>query len=480
MGTDGLIGQIVGGRYEIVRLIGKGGMGAIYEVRNTRVGRSFAMKTLIGQAAEDADVLARFRREADVVARIKHPNIVEVVDWEALPDGAPCIILEYLNGEDLAGRIREAAPMPWLFIARVADQILSALSVAHAAGIVHRDLKPQNIFLALDDSGEERAKLLDFGVSKIRDSRSFVTTDAKLLGTPAYMAPEQAEGRGDDVGPQTDLWAMGAILYELATGKLAFDAESLPAVLYRICSKDAEPIRTLRGDAPVAFVELVRDALQRDLAKRITSAEDLRARMREALADVAPQMRYSDKVMAVRSTPRRKRFTGAHDNTLAGTSDIASAQTVQSGAFSLAGATPTGAGQLSPTTVRRRKFRPLAAGVGAAALATLVATAFVATSSERDGEQLPQPSRKAIDVPAPDAAVIAQPASVDAGVDVPIDAPVAPVARKPPRKPPVVKVKPEDPPPPLVQPAATKPGKCDALKGTPDYKQCVLDGGGDD
>src|SRR5205814_9615480 len=121
---DPLLGQVVGGRYEVVRLIGRGGMGAIYEVRNTRVGRSFAMKTLIGEAADDSEVLARFRREADVVARIKHPNIVEGVDWETLADESPCIILEYLHGEDLARRVRDAAPMPWLFIAKVGDQIL--------------------------------------------------------------------------------------------------------------------------------------------------------------------------------------------------------------------------------------------------------------------------------------------------------------------------------------------------------------------
>ena len=241
-GKDQLLGQVVGGRYEIVRLIGKGGMGAIYEVRNTRLGRSFAMKTLIGDAASDAEVLSRFRREADVIARIKHPNIVEVIDWEALEDGSPCMILEYLQGEDLARRIRESGPLPWPLIAKLGDQLLGALSIAHAANIIHRDLKPQNIFLAHDDSGEERAKLLDFGVSKIRDSRSLVTTDARLIGTPSYMAPEQAEGRHDDVGPATDLWAMAAILYEMATGDLAFDGASMPATLYKICSRDAEPI----------------------------------------------------------------------------------------------------------------------------------------------------------------------------------------------------------------------------------------------
>ncbi|MEJ7597978.1 MAG: serine/threonine-protein kinase [Kofleriaceae bacterium] len=326
-GKDELIGQVIGGRYQVVRLIGRGGMGAVYEVVNTRLGRSFAMKILIGEDANDDEVLSRFRREADMIARIKHPNIVEVIDWESLDDGSPCIILEYLQGEDLARRIRDAAPLPWPAIARFGDHVLSALSIAHAANIVHRDLKPQNIFLAHDDSGDERAKLLDFGVSKIRDSQSLVTTDARLLGTPSYMAPEQAEGRHEDVGPATDLWAMGAILYEMATGDLAFDGASMPAVLYKICSKEIEPVSNRRGDAPVAFVQLIRDALARDFDLRISDADVFRVRLRQALSSVA-NVRYSDQVLAARvsspltpssnPTPRPKRQTGAHDETVSG------------------------------------------------------------------------------------------------------------------------------------------------------------------
>src|SRR5258706_2644655 len=117
-GRDPLLGQVVGGRYEVIRLIGKGGMGAIYEVRNTRLGRAFAMKVLLGEAAEDVEVLQRFRREADLIARIKHPNIVEVIDWEELEDGSPCIVLEYLQGEDLAHLIRDSGPLPLGMIAK--------------------------------------------------------------------------------------------------------------------------------------------------------------------------------------------------------------------------------------------------------------------------------------------------------------------------------------------------------------------------
>src|SRR5262249_38747262 len=156
---------------------------------------SFALKTLTAEAAEDFEVLVRFRREAEIVAKLRHPNIVEVVDWDNV-DGVPYLVMEYLRGEPLKTRIQRG-PLAWPDLALIADQMMSALAVAHRAGVVHRDLKPENIFLTRDDSGEERAKLLDFGISKLRDSKTFATTDARLLGTPAYMAPEQAEGRTD-------------------------------------------------------------------------------------------------------------------------------------------------------------------------------------------------------------------------------------------------------------------------------------------
>jgi len=283
---DPLLGQIIAGRYEVVRLLGKGGMGAVYEVRHQRLKRSFAMKTLTAGRADDGEALARFQREADVVATLRHANVVEVIDWEQLPDGAPCMIMELLRGEDLGERLARG-PLPWPLLARIADQVLSALAAAHRAGIVHRDLKPQNIFLVEDDSGEVRAKLLDFGVSKIRDS-AFKTTDDRLIGTPAYMSPEQANGESERIGPAADVWAMGAMLFEMATGRPAFKATSVPALLHRIAFGEPEALLPLRPDAPAAFVELVAGALSREAARRLTTTDELRVGLRTALAGVAP------------------------------------------------------------------------------------------------------------------------------------------------------------------------------------------------
>jgi serine/threonine-protein kinase len=294
---DPLIGTEIAGRYRVVRRIGRGGMGAIYEVEHTKLGRSFAMKTLTWEVASDAETVARFRREADVIAKLRHPNIVEIVDWDALEDGTPCLVMEYLRGEDLGQRIRARGPLPYDQIARFSDETLAALGVAHRAGIVHRDLKPQNIFLAVDDEGRERVKLLDFGVSKIRGVQSF-TTESRLIGTPAYMSPEQAHGSQDEVTPAADVWSMGAILYEMITGKLAFAATSMPSILYRICHEAPDALVDARPDAPAKLVDVIDSALSRDPARRLTDIDTLRALLRKALTGL-PNVAYAEPLRSV-------------------------------------------------------------------------------------------------------------------------------------------------------------------------------------
>src|SRR5262245_57036944 len=261
--NDPWLGLVVGGRYHVVCLIGQGGMGAVYAVRHLKMARTFALKTLSPEVARDPEAVARFQREADIIASLRHPNIVDIVDWDTLPDGSPCMIMEHLRGQDVATRLASAGPMPWPSIARVSDQVLSALTVAHRAGIVHRDLKPDNIFVVVDDLGEEHPKLLDFGVSKVRDSDSQLTGMNRLIGTPAYMSPEQADGRTHETGPETDVWAMGAIVYEMITGHAAFAAASVPSILYRVCHERPDPVRAFRPEAPDALLDVIDRALSR-------------------------------------------------------------------------------------------------------------------------------------------------------------------------------------------------------------------------
>jgi serine/threonine-protein kinase len=391
-----MIGRVIGNRYEVVRLIGKGGMGSIYEVRNTRLGRSFALKTLSCDGPANDKALQRFRREADVIARIKHPNIVDIIDWETLEDGSPAMVMEYLRGEDLGTRL-ERGPLAWPVIARIADQLLSALSVAHANGIVHRDLKPQNVFLAVDDTGAERVKLLDFGVSKVRDSRSIVTTDERLLGTPAYMSPEQADARPDDIDTPSDVWAMGVLLHEMATGEVPFDAPSVPSILYKICHGTSAPLLERRPDAPAAFVDVVAATFVRDIAGRIPDAYTLRSRLREALRGVEG-VQYAD------ALPARDALVASLVSQSLSQSST-STRTLGSATSDVP----------SPTMIARRKLAPVAVALGCAAAAVV---GIAISLAARDRPARPTPSASLVQ-PEPAAAV------PDAAVAVEIMAPAA-------------------------------------------------------
>src|SRR5690242_17558457 len=172
--------------------------------------------------------------------------------------------------------------MPWDAIARIGEQTMSALQLAHRIGITHRDLKPENLFISIDDAGEERVKLLDFGVSKLRGVGRTTGAHA-MLGTPSYMSPEQAQGLTDEIGPSTDVWAMGTILYEMATQRTAYTGETLAATVSNITSGRPMPMKELRTDAPSAFVELVDRAISLDPERRIVTIEELRAGLKSAL-----------------------------------------------------------------------------------------------------------------------------------------------------------------------------------------------------
>ena len=290
-------GTIISDRYQVVCRIGSGGMGTVYEVRHRRLDRQFAAKVLAHDLSNDYTSLARFRREAEVVAGLRHPNIVDIVDWEHLDDGTPCIIMEYLHGESLGDRIQRIGALPWSEVLAIGQQVANALSIAHREGIVHRDLKPDNIYLARTENGEEMVKLLDFGVSKIRHSNTLATQDFALLGTPAYMSPEQADSRSDEIDETTDLWALGAILYEMASNRPAFLAESVPSLLYKVCHSDPPPIGQYRPDASTGFLELLERALSRERSRRFASAEDLRIALEHALSGPALSGRGGAPVM---------------------------------------------------------------------------------------------------------------------------------------------------------------------------------------
>jgi serine/threonine-protein kinase len=264
-------GVILSGTYRIVRLIGRGGMGEVYEALHQRTGASFAIKILAGAPVGDDAIMERFRREAEVTSRLKHPNIVKVFDFDRLLDGRPFLAMELLSGMDLAVlAAAQRSPMSVARISSIIDQISLALFAAHEAGVVHRDLKPGNVFIeALPGSNRDLVRVLDFGISKLRNAPGSLTRTAAVIGTPHYMSPEQATGQTKNIDGQSDQFSLATIAYELLTGRRAFAAESgdgddaAMAIIFRVVHQ-APPSWTSLG---LALPESLERIVLRGMAK---------------------------------------------------------------------------------------------------------------------------------------------------------------------------------------------------------------------
>jgi serine/threonine-protein kinase len=283
------VGSVLQDTYQITKLIGQGGMGTVWQARHLRLpDKRVAIKLLLGERVSE-ELFARFRREADVTSKLGHPNIVGVIDFNTLPGGAPYIVLEYLDGESLAKRI-ERGPLPLREVVEIVGQIGSALYAAHRAEIVHRDLKPDNVFLVptepttTDGAPRDQVKVLDFGISKIKGSMAVKTQESAMLGTPQYMSPEQANGKNSEVDARSDVWALGAIVYEMLTGRCAFGGESLPQVLVKIVAQPSPSLREVPG-IPAHVAEAVDRALAKEPADRFQDVRSFLA----ALTGKPPQ-----------------------------------------------------------------------------------------------------------------------------------------------------------------------------------------------
>ena len=257
-------GTVIGGTYETLHQIGRGGMGEVWLAKHLRVPRQVAIKVLHTRGVPlTDDARARFKREADIVCRLGHPNIVVVEDHNFLPS-----VLELLEGEPLSRRLRRG-PLNIHEARSVVRQVGSALQAAHHQGVVHRDLKPDNIFLLPSPLGGLRVKVLDFGISKIQDSSTVQTQEAVLVGTPQYMSPEQATGSNKDVGPQSDVFALGSIAYEMLSGGPAFSGESIAQMVFKVAYEKHPPLAgKVAADCPATVVAAVEHALLKDRAQR--------------------------------------------------------------------------------------------------------------------------------------------------------------------------------------------------------------------
>jgi serine/threonine-protein kinase len=286
--ADPLLGRIIDGRYEVLSLVGEGGMGTVYEVRHTTLGRVFAMKVLRRDIAKDPDLVARFGQEAKAAAAIGHPNIVTVSDFGSIEVASkeparPYFVMELLEGMSLGALLRAERRVPASRMAPFFVQCSMGLEAAHQAGVIHRDLKPDNIFI-VKKGDQEFVKLLDFGVAKIAGSRR-LTRVGMVFGTPHYMSPEQAEGKRVDA--RTDIYALGVIMYECFSGRVPFEADTYMGVLTKHMFAVPEPLERVVPDASSlgAFGPIVMRCLAKRPEDRYASMGELSAALELALTN---------------------------------------------------------------------------------------------------------------------------------------------------------------------------------------------------
>jgi len=298
-------GTQIAGKYRVERTLAKGGMGVVVLVRHEVLGQLAVIKLLLPSVAGSPGASERFLREARAAANLRSDHVARVFDVGALDDGTPYMLMEYLDGNDLAQELDRRGRLP---VAEAVDHTLEALdavSEAHAIGVIHRDLKPSNLFLVTKPDGSRQVKVLDFGISKVTSelgaADGAVTAENALLGSPAYMSPEQVRS-SKDVDGRTDVWSLGVVLYELVTGRRAFDAPSMGAILSQILADDVPALTRVLPGADAGLERVIQRCLARDRDARYPSA----AAMREALAPfgtarathAAPASAATDAVMA--------------------------------------------------------------------------------------------------------------------------------------------------------------------------------------
>ncbi len=277
-------GEVLDGKYRVERVLGVGGMGIVVAATHVQLHTRVALKFLLPAALGTAQIVERFAREARAAVQIQSEHVARVIDVGTLPTGSPYMVMEYLEGGDLADAVAKDGPMPIAQAVGYVLQACEAIAEAHSLGIVHRDLKPANLFLARRTGRDAVVKVLDFGISKTRESGpSGLTQTSAMMGSPYYMAPEQMMS-SKDVDARADIWALGIILYELLAGTPPFTAETMPEIVFMVTQRDAPPLVEKRADVPPGLAEVVARCLLRDPTKRYANV----AKLASALAPFGP------------------------------------------------------------------------------------------------------------------------------------------------------------------------------------------------
>lgn len=299
-------GAVVAASYRIVRHIGSGGSSHVFEAEHVRLGKRFAIKLLRPELAPNRRTAQRFRREARAVARLPNEHIVSVVDCGELEDCTPYLVMELLDGEDLRALLNREGQLP---VRRALSLIVDAcrgLTAVHHAGLVHRDLKPENLFITRRSSGEDWCKVLDFGVAKMESSLS--TAENAIVGTARYMAPEQLADSAA-VGPATDVYALGAILYECLAGQAVINGSTVQEVMYRIMNAEPMPLSRVAPSVPRAIASVIERCLHKSPKARPASTAEL-AELLQLAASVPSPSASTDATLAddaTRPPPTRQR-----------------------------------------------------------------------------------------------------------------------------------------------------------------------------
>ncbi len=421
---EALVGTVLEGAYRITRLIGEGGMGAVYEAIQLRLDKRVAVKVMASHLAADQEALARFHREAEITSRLGHPHLVALIDFGQAESGEPYLVMEYLEGEDLHHRLRRVGRLPIETVARVVRQVASALSAAHGQGIVHRDLKPGNIFLLQIPGELDFVKVLDFGVSKMMAAQTRLTNQRSTLGTPIYMSPEQATGLVEKIDHHVDQWALACIAWEMLLGRPPFVADDVTALLYQIIKMDPHPLTPRVPGLPPAVEQELRRALCKAPEDRFSSIRRFSHAFQAAALGPAADLTPTPVLMSPASAASAD-LAHSEAQVLGNVATAPTDQELADGRVSHLGAPATHTESIR--RLRWHRIKPMHAMVAAAGVLLLIGAFLLFRSS---------PASK--------------PAAKNTIAPVVLPAVVEPV--QPPPAPPVV-----EPEPPQVQPASVAP-----------------------